>query len=109
MTEQSPLERAARDLCEASFDGHGPDDIYSKATSNPCPNVPLQEGEFDDVIDGEHFLNLKYWRIYVPQARAVLMAIREPSDAMNNAGSRWAENASLTWQSMIDAALGEGQ
>lgn len=57
------------------------------------------------------------WPDLVPQVRAVLLAIREPDDAMALAGgaltypgpySTGCEEAIGVWQAMIDAALGGG-
>lgn len=48
------------------------------------------------------------WTQYVPEARAVLMAIREPSYEMIYAGfhARDMERSPISiWESMIDAAL----
>lgn len=92
---KSPLERAARALCEldnnppgATMDGH-----------------PL-------------------WKSYLAEARAVLLAIREPSKAMLAGGgeiiagianlgdvdgpapiSEFYDGANGAWQAMIDAAI----
>ena len=53
----------------------------------------------------------QYWRDYVPDARAVLTAIRDPSEGMADAGSKAAayhgEDGRPVWQAMIDAALSE--
>lgn len=95
MTEQnqSPLERAARALASYRYE-HGAD----------CQGlVRLQWVE-------------KFWRYYVPEARAVLMAVREPSEDMKKAGSlapNYIEDQSSArgcgniFTAMIDAALGE--
>ncbi len=61
-------------------------------------------------------------KIYRDAARAMIAALREPSDEMNEAGaeitsnvgqseSRYAyqDDAANTWRSMIDAALAEGE
>lgn len=51
------------------------------------------------------------WRYYVPEARAVLMAIREPSTEMVADGEqslRADGYAEFCWQAMIDAAVQEG-
>lgn len=61
------------------------------------------------------------WRDYVPRARAVIEAIREPSEAMANRGlTEWqsstdfgalepeAADFDLAWKAMIDALLAEG-
>jgi hypothetical protein len=49
------------------------------------------------------------WQSFVPEARAVLHAIREPSDGMVEAGKSDGDwpHARETWVSMIDKALGE--
>ena len=68
---QTPLERAARALCE------------------------------------RHGYSANAWPAYVDSARAVLMAIREPSKAMYAAGALQSGGAVAAWQATIDAALGE--
>jgi hypothetical protein len=75
----TPLERAARALC--SLDGH-----LENAT---MAGKPL-------------------WQDYLPEARAVLQAIREPSDAMVEEGRRETAAPYHAWQAMIAAALEEG-
>ena len=54
------------------------------------------------------------WRYYIPATRAVLLAVREPSEEMMQASSDNAPDREYTtedlvihWQAMIDAALGE--
>lgn len=98
MAEQSPLERAARALSEAN----GVDPDY------------IDEGADEP-----------YWKCLVEDARAVLMAVREPSEAMlpdphntdtalyraarlmEDESVSTAEAAAAMWQAMIDAALNE--
>lgn len=78
----SPLERAARALCRV--DGH--------------PENAMMEGR-------------PLWQDYLPEARAVVDAIREPSEGMMRAG--WTSDLPYTpsvkvgvvWQAMIDALL----
>ncbi len=85
--EIAPLERAARAL--AVYDGLDPDKTY------------LMNDESKRFI----------WQEYLPHARAVLMAIREPSLKILEAGyAVAADRADETdwqelWQAMIDAAL----
>lgn len=77
----SPLEKAARALCRV--DGH--------------PEDARMEGK-------------PLWQDYLPEARAVLEAIREPSvDMVYDGGINHppADTISI-WQAMIDAALAEG-
>ena len=86
MTEQTPLERAARALAKCSG--------------------------WEDA-----------WEMWLPEARAVLMSVREPSEAMLDASfipasascSNFGDEAMLlpsgttvVWQAMIDSALNEG-
>ncbi|MEJ5979495.1 hypothetical protein WG901_22770 [Novosphingobium sp. PS1R-30] len=82
----TPLELAARSLC--NNEGHDPDRV---GLSN----------------NGDH-----YWTTYVGKARAVLEALREPSEAMLEAvyrEMRFDDGTALkAWQRMIDAALEEG-
>ncbi len=84
MAEQSPLERAARALCASQGD------------------------------DWEREGHEGLLKNYSTHARAVLMAIREPSEGMVAAAeAREHEQAGgpIThedcWQAMLDAALGE--
>lgn len=85
----TPIERAARALC--SLEGN-PENI--KFEGKPM------------------------WQSYLPQVRAVLTSVREPSEGMKSAG--WAaelsnlrtadqllapDDAVDVWQSMLDAAL----
>lgn len=84
MPEQSPLERAARALCR-------------------------QQGLPEDYT-GPGTCGDPSWMFKVPEARAVLMAIREPTDAMRNAAQcnfRPDSTVISIYQDMIDAALGE--
>lgn len=84
MTKTKPaLERAARALCHLA--GH-PENI--KFEGKPM------------------------WQSFLPEARAVLTAIREPSEAMILAGVMHSgqdeDDIRLPWQSMIDAVLIDG-
>lgn len=45
---------------------------------------------------------------YPAMVRAVLLAIREPSEGMRDAGGRALGDYDDIWQAMIDAALEEG-
>lgn len=57
------------------------------------------------------------WREFIPAARAVLLAIREPSDAMigeaiierhgSGVPEAWSLATANIWRAMIDAALAE--
>lgn len=91
----TPIERAARALA-----GEEHDDIAFDPARDP------------------------FWRDRVREVRAVLTAIREPSEAMINAadvdgaldatypdseGSFATGGERLAWQAMIDAALAEGE
>lgn len=92
----TPLERAARALCEANF--QDPDEVVGAMGENP--GNPIYA-----------------WQHSVPDARAVLAAIREPSEhAMDcgayrlpgiDAGSKQAK-ARDVFRAMIDAMLEEG-
>lgn len=87
----TPLERAARALC--ALDGN--------------PENATMEGK-------------PLWQSYLPEARAVLWAIREPSVVMVGRGGanmdsdgatmsdELEERALTCWSTMIDAALEEG-
>lgn len=97
MTTQSPLERAARAL-------------YMRDTDGRYPFVPTSAAfHWDDLTHESKAL-------YIEEARAVLMTVREPSKAMKNAGSlapNYLEDqtslngAANIYQAMINAALGE--
>ena len=80
MAERDPIERAARALCE--LDGNPPD---AKMDGKPL------------------------WQDYVPEVRAVLSAIREPSEAMWRAadakGSGGIGTSGEHWYAMHDALL----
>src|SRR5688572_5024787 len=77
----TPLERAARAVYKLGDNG---------------PYGPEDEDE--------------QWHQHVDVARAVLQAIREPSEAMEEAGDSCLGLATspVIWQAMIDAALEEG-
>lgn len=97
----TPIERAARAI--ASDYGQDPDS-----------KVPIN-------IDGG-IASLPVWKTYIPAVRAVLAAIREPSDVMQGAAfksevefrtvmgnlDRGFCEGDGVWQSMIDALLEEG-
>lgn len=88
----SPLERAARAVCDRY--GHDPDS-----------DDQVGLGEPGDVN----------WNMYEDDARAVMQALREPSEAMVRAGDsqtpdyeQQTANVYDVWQAMLDAALEEG-
>lgn len=88
----SPIERAARALAEDAYD------------RQHCglPTEPTRE-QFVSVMEAS----------YRSTARAVLTAIREPSEGMWQAGDDHCEHRDTAdpkavWQAMIDAALSEG-
>ena len=77
----NPLERAARALCEMA--------------GNP-PGATM---------DGKPL-----WQDYLPEVRAVLAAVRQPNDAMIDAGNDASIPGELwgvedVWQGMLDAVL----
>lgn len=82
----NPLERA----CRAAHDEHNGD-----ANARALAADPAWDG----------------WKSWIPVARAVLTAIREPSGAMIKAvseGGFWFDDrVERDWQTMIDAALAE--
>lgn len=106
----TPLERAARALCDDR--GLDPDGLEPG-------NAPYADDT--EVVDG-HLAGgpaFKIWRLFVDQARTVLQAIREPSEAMQRKfvdlalhgdvlkHGGWQGYARDQWQAMIDAALEE--
>jgi hypothetical protein len=83
----SPLERAARVLCDLT--GRDPDEV--------C----IGEGK----AVGQTWLG---WEAFVSDARAVVAAIREPSEGMVRAVDEPADGyGEHIWQMMIDALLDE--
>ncbi|WP_260581169.1 hypothetical protein [Sphingopyxis sp. PET50] len=93
----TPLERAARALCLA--DGLDPDRKFKSS-------------DWSEGTAPHEFA----WHEYLPKARAVLTAIREPSEGMREAGAGqlfgaasddWGEDAKKVWVAMIEAALTE--
>jgi len=51
------------------------------------------------------------WDEWIDEARAAIEAMREPTEAMINAGDRTDHDveATMVWRAMIDEALGEKQ
>lgn len=95
----SPIEKAARALCKLSGDNPDASVMPSgfQASVRREPRRP-DEGPFR-------------WERFIPQARAVLTAIREPSDAMLEAAQmahRPETTYRMAWQAMVDAAIEEG-
>lgn len=96
MSEQPPLERAARALCQC--EQLDPDELFGVAGAE-----------------------YPRWHLYKEPARAVLMAIREPKGGMISAGAKHSLahkdgpednilnrlNAMAIYTAMIDAALSE--
>lgn len=88
----TPLERAARALCER--DGRDPDEMFGAANAE----YPL-------------------WHLHRDDVRAVLSAIREPSERMLEVGEHEYQQTEIgviddltsrhTWRAMIDALLAE--
>ncbi len=100
----TPLERAARALCELAGE---------------APDAPAMAGGFQrSVSSGVRLPNEGpfRWQAYTGQARAVLAAIREPSEGMTEIGSAKFRGVGIqtrqavgdAWEVMIDAALEEG-
>lgn len=81
---KSPLERAARALCELAGNPPG-------ATMGGKP----------------------LWMDYLPEVRAVVEAIREPSEDMKSApvsrDGDWSSDRDIIRRGMIDALLAEGE
>jgi len=93
----TPLERAARAIWDVSG--------RPMKAQEMAPSRAVPESERD-------------WERFLPQAQAVLQAIREPSEPMVEAGAEivrnvhaeesseaFASDAANTWRFMIDAAL----
>lgn len=85
----TPIERAARALAR-----------FSVRDESQFPYISKSEAE-------------RSWPAFEPQARAVLQAIREPSEAMLQAGEAHMDEVApnepvdLIWKDMIDAVLKE--
>lgn len=88
----TPIERAARAIWEISGKPYHPQDIIA---GMQAPDA------------------LPDWERFVPQARAVLAAVREPSEVMEDAAMDrgklgYDPPPSSVWTAMIDAMLEEG-
>lgn len=108
----SPLERAARALYALTPQTM---DVFTRDCSDPKSVVSIgtRPIEWDDLDDEDR-------DPFVAVARAVLAAIREPSEGMVGAGltkarectDDWSASAACLpghcWTAMIDAALSEG-
>jgi hypothetical protein len=93
MSDAPIVERVARAICDAN--GIDPD----KAFDPDAEGAPM------------------YWTIFIPEARASILAMREPTDAMalageaellkpsTQAGRTHAQYAADQWRAMIDEAL----
>ncbi len=84
MTE---VERVARAICLASFDGLDPDEIRTHKPPPYCceptsTNPDDEEYMAYDEDAQESFFAWKLWRLYARQARAALEAMREPTEEM---------------------------
>lgn len=66
------LEKVARAICIAA--GENPDEDWRQAPGGPFAEVHLKPGQE------------ARWRLYLPQARAAVEALREPSEGMVEAG-----------------------
>ena len=85
------IERVARALCVAGFEGYDPDGIV---THKPAPvgsglaaDGMADEFEYLDQSTGEVVSRWRHWRLYERQARSVINAMREPSEEMKLAGA----------------------
>jgi hypothetical protein len=92
MTE-TMIERVARAICVAS----GLD-----------PDRPFSSSNYSKETEPQEFA----WHEYLPEARAAINAMREPTEAMEDAGNSatyiWIDETSAdVWPRMIDAALKE--
>jgi hypothetical protein len=58
-------------------------------------------------IDPDSYDVDRYWRRWIPEARAAISAMREPTEAMKRAADRLPDVMSVgdEWRAMIDEAL----
>jgi len=87
------IERAARALCEQHI---------RKVRGHDTDPTHLEEM----IVSAVNYA----WRDFIPQARAVLSALREPDEGMIEAGTDYRPvnpqvRAKDCWQAMIDQAL----
>lgn len=98
----TPLERAARSVCAASLSGF----CNSVGGSLGCRVGRGEEFNGSNCAATREQLWLtEHWS----QAHAVILSIREPSEAMNEAARRADSFDESIWHAMIDALLEEGQ
>ncbi|MDO7841057.1 hypothetical protein [Sphingomonas immobilis] len=83
------IERVAREICKLEW--RDPDEV--------C----IGEGH----ASGQTWLG---WQVYVAESRAIIEAMREPTEGMRSAwlgSGRESVTAARDWNAMIDAALAE--
>lgn len=96
----TPIERAARALC---------------ALNRMDPDATIASGGFQRSVGDMPPAPRKQWEEFAPQVRAVIAAIREPSEEVVEAGAEaWTPGVAgdgirTSWNAMIDALLAEGQ
>jgi hypothetical protein len=62
------------------------------------------------VEQGSYYVD-RYWHIWIPEARAAISAMSEPTEAMKRAADRLPDVMSVgdEWRAMIDEALKDTQ
>ncbi|MBA8799158.1 hypothetical protein FHW77_002877 [Agrobacterium sp. RC10-4-1] len=85
---ETMIERVARAICVAS----GLD-----------PDRPFSSSNYSKETEPQEFA----WHEYLPEARAAINAMREPTRAMHEAGLETTGMPGNTFRDMIDAALKE--
>lgn len=96
MTEM--IELVARAICATTDIAMG--GVTEVVLDNPDYIIPAHKR-----TDGKAIAR---WQLYIPQARAAIAAMREPTDAMCEA-AYWHQQSDVNqYQDAIDAALGQG-
>lgn len=93
----TPLERAARALASWDLGLTGDEQVDRQ--------------RFGEMLGSRQHVVTLCWKEKLEQVRAVLNAIREPSEGMVQAGTADGDwpHSHETWQAMIDALLAEGE
>lgn len=100
------IERVARAICQSAFDRG----VYDRVTCGDALGLSQRQVTVDDM-----------WQLHRAEARAAIEAMREPTDAMCEAGAIYYHDnyqegrakeqttAQPIWEAMVDAALKESE